>query len=367
MHAGAPTLGSNAIPGDVGGLHSAAKKLESAHGDLENLGRQIGAHKIAGWSGDAAKAFRAQIDQFPPALHSAAATFADVAGAISGFAGRLDWFQHEAIRIARELAQYRANLAELQRHEATVQQRIHETGQALRSGSILKALQDATRADLTKMGAALDHLDNSLHDTTGHIHDLERQASDNHAQYLRAVADCAHAIESHTHPVAGPHAHKSSAPPASYNALIAAATGFAGEIVAAGPVNAALAWATDRLGSKNWNQRCLAFCFQAYESGARFPLEGYFPNHHFTDSTSASECWDWVQGEKGAGGLMSIGATVPPPKGALVFFAGTPTHPAGHVVISLGNGKAISTDDRQGPGVHPDTLGNPPFSGWWLP
>jgi hypothetical protein len=60
-----------------------------------------------------------------------------------------------------------------------------------------------------------------------------------------------------------------------------------------------------------------------------------------------------------------------PPFGATVWWDGTPGYPDGHVAISLGDGTAISTTERQYTGVHIMSIAErnqtKPYAGWYMP
>jgi hypothetical protein len=101
--------------------------------------------------------------------------------------------------------------------------------------------------------------------------------------------------------------------------------------------DAAISWAQARTGSVEWDGECLRFVAEAYDAAGTDirPL---------ADTYSAKTYWYGYTGAK-------YGDTAPP-AGALVFWDADSYNEYGHVAISLGDGTAISTDERSYPGVH---------------
>lgn len=92
----------------------------------------------------------------------------------------------------------------------------------------------------------------------------------------------------------------------------------------------AIAWARGQLGSRSWGGRCEAFT----RTALGFP--GQYP--------SANAAWA-ASGEKHPGDFN-------PPAGVPVFWALTgPNAPYGHVALSIGGGKAISSSNEAGHAV----------------
>lgn len=67
------------------------------------------------------------------------------------------------------------------------------------------------------------------------------------------------------------------------------------------------------------------------------------------DSSSTVRFWDSYAGTKHP-------PSDNPPPGALVFWGATSSNPYGHVAISEGSGKAVSTLERSYSGVHEMTI-----------
>jgi uncharacterized protein YukE len=148
---------------------------------VQALAGQIAAIKIQGWTGTAATAFSGSLAEFPPPLHQAAQAFAQVGDAIRVFSGELHKFQDEAQRIATTLAHERADLAELQHHEATLKQRAGELEKNLETLTLnpIKMAENvyhgevnAARTGLTAAGVVMDDVHNKLAGTSGNIQRL---------------------------------------------------------------------------------------------------------------------------------------------------------------------------------------------------
>lgn len=90
---------------------------------------------------------------------------------------------------------------------------------------------------------------------------------------------------------------------------------------------AAIAWAEDEKGSTAWRGRCESFVRQALDFASVYP--------------SANEAW-YAAGDKHPGDFD-------PPAGVPVFWALTGKNASyGHVALSIGGGKAISSSDERG-------------------
>lgn len=90
---------------------------------------------------------------------------------------------------------------------------------------------------------------------------------------------------------------------------------------------AAIAWAEAEKGSTAWRGRCESFVRQALDFASVYP--------------SANEAW-YAAGDKHPGDFD-------PPAGVPVFWALTGKNaPYGHVALSIGGGKAISSSDERG-------------------
>lgn len=90
---------------------------------------------------------------------------------------------------------------------------------------------------------------------------------------------------------------------------------------------AAIEWAKAWKGSTAWSGRCESFVRQALDLGSVYP--------------SAKAAWE-AAGDKHPGDFY-------PPAGVPVFWALTgPNEPYGHVALSIGGGKAISSSDERG-------------------
>ena len=117
--------------------------------------------------------------------------------------------------------------------------------------------------------------------------------------------------------------------------------------------DAAIAWARPHLGTNDYAGYCLSFVYDAWKSAG-------------VDFGRAPSAAAWASGHRAQ--LTTSGT---PPKGALVFWWGTTAYPEGHVALSLGDGTAISTDERSFHSVHVMVIGDrsrtKPYAGWYLP
>jgi cell wall-associated NlpC family hydrolase len=101
----------------------------------------------------------------------------------------------------------------------------------------------------------------------------------------------------------------------------------------------AVAWAEDQMGSTEWDGWCLQFTSDAYsQAGVDISSE----------SSTTDSAIDFFNGYTGTKNPPSTN----PPVGALIFYNATADNSAGHVAISVGNGRAISSDERDNTGVH---------------
>jgi hypothetical protein len=107
--------------------------------------------------------------------------------------------------------------------------------------------------------------------------------------------------------------------------------------------NAATAWAEAQMGRTDYDGLCLQFVGDAYLNA------GIDIKTQAGDSSSAASYWDTYGGEKHP-------PSEDPPRGALVFWGATSSNPYGHVVISQGGGKAMSSMERSYYGVHDMTI-----------
>lgn len=119
----------------------------------------------------------------------------------------------------------------------------------------------------------------------------------------------------------------------------------------------AVAWALARQGDRSYDYWCLRFVVHAYSAAGR-PI----PSAEW-----AKQWWDQRPSAQRRGDLN-------PPKGALVFWSwvGTldgVTRDWGHVGISLGDGRVVSSKFRTGSGVHVFRLADARASylGWIMP
>lgn len=101
--------------------------------------------------------------------------------------------------------------------------------------------------------------------------------------------------------------------------------------------SAAISWAQAQTGSTAWDGLCLRFVTEAYDAaGINIRPLG--------DNYSAVRYWNSY-----AGARYTDAA---PPAGAVVFWDADSWNADGHVAISLGDGTAISSEERSTTGVH---------------
>jgi hypothetical protein len=100
-------------------------------------------------------------------------------------------------------------------------------------------------------------------------------------------------------------------------------------------VKSAVDFAQGLKGSGDYELRCLTFVAEAWEAGGNGSLRGYDNPEEFV--------------AKRGGELQQ---TYPPPAGAAVFWRADQYSSDGHVVLSLGDGTALSTKSADGDNVH---------------
>jgi cell wall-associated NlpC family hydrolase len=117
----------------------------------------------------------------------------------------------------------------------------------------------------------------------------------------------------------------------------------------------AVRWAGTKLGHQDWVNECLVFVAAAWRyAGIDIGTGGTAYNY-------------WKSNPRGYARSSSTNA----PVGALVFWGPTPGYPEGHVAISIGAGRAISTYERSTYPVHvlsiADRNRTHPYVGYLMP
>ncbi|MGH3941446.1 MAG: CHAP domain-containing protein [Pseudonocardiaceae bacterium] len=129
----------------------------------------------------------------------------------------------------------------------------------------------------------------------------------------------------------------------------APANQFTAGISTCDPQSTAIAWARSHLGTDKDSGYCQRFVRSAYlAAGVDIGLG---------DAAAYAEAH-----------RDKLNTTGTPPVGALVYWWGTPDNPYGHVVLSLGDGTAVSTSERSNNTVHilniDDRSASRPYAGW---
>jgi cell wall-associated NlpC family hydrolase len=120
----------------------------------------------------------------------------------------------------------------------------------------------------------------------------------------------------------------------------------------------AVAWAEDQLRSTQWDGECLQFVDDAYSQA------GVDIGSQSSSTYSAVNYWNGYSETKNP-------PSTNPPVGALIFYGATSANPDGHVAMSVGNGRAISSEERDNSGVHTFDIATRDASysdlGWIMP
>ena len=123
----------------------------------------------------------------------------------------------------------------------------------------------------------------------------------------------------------------------------------------------AIAWAQSQVGHTNYDGLCLKFVYDAYRLGAGVDTRGGMATN---GNTTAVDFWNHFP-------QLQHSRDANPPRGAFVFWAGHPGYPEGHVALSLGGQRVISTWERNVRGVHTfglaDRAGASNYLGWMMP
>ncbi|MEU6275498.1 putative T7SS-secreted protein [Streptomyces populi] len=178
-HPDYPHLGFDPVPGStetVGGLRGklkgCAKVLEETHGLVTRL--MDGSY----WKGDAAVAFREQLDggPLPLNLRNAARSIRKAAGQLDRWEGELDDFQRRAKRLEREAEEAQAAVDRAKDHAAKVGADSDPDGKG--------AGHDGARKELTRAKSAVDEAEDALRRIRGKARELADEHE--HRAQLRA-------------------------------------------------------------------------------------------------------------------------------------------------------------------------------------
>jgi hypothetical protein len=123
----------------------------------------------------------------------------------------------------------------------------------------------------------------------------------------------------------------------------------------------AVAWAQGQAGRTNYDLFCLKFVYDAYRLGAGVDTRGGMATNA---QTSAYDFWNHFPQLQHRGDAN-------PPVGAFVFWGPTSYNRDGHVALSLGGQRVISSWERNVLGVHTfglaDRAGAYNYLGWMMP
>jgi chromosome segregation ATPase len=189
MNAGYPTLGGEAIPGDIDGLAEIVRRLAEARSDVTRVQERVAANGLEEWTGDAADRFRTTLGRLPAELGRAAGAFDEAAGALRRFSGDLATLQNNA-------SHYAARLDELTEVASDTQGR-HDVAEADVASARQRASQASDPASLKVAGDALQaalsgwrQLAHELDEQQAEIATLRKQAQENREHYDEAVRRC---------------------------------------------------------------------------------------------------------------------------------------------------------------------------------
>ena len=139
-----PALGFDPAPGDAAALNSAAADVTGAGTVFSDASANVAELNSSAWTGDAADAFRAQLDDLPRDLDLAADSHRTAAKALSDYGSGLVARQRRAADLESRAADRR------RREQAAVAEVNRLAGQSAPSGSAeftrLKSQYDAARS-----------------------------------------------------------------------------------------------------------------------------------------------------------------------------------------------------------------------------
>lgn len=178
-----PALGFDPAPGDPTALAAAARDVSGAATVLGDASANVTRLNSAGWTGEAADAFRTQLKDLPRDLDLAARSHRTAAQALSGFGEELATRQRRA-------AELETRAAELRRREAAAVADVNRiAAQTAPAGSPefarLKDRYDTARSTATTLGSDLQEVIGQARA----LHGEHRSAASATAGRIRDVAD----------------------------------------------------------------------------------------------------------------------------------------------------------------------------------
>ena len=196
MYAGGATLGSDAIPGDVGTVNSIAGQLDAAASNVDTIRSRISSQGLHGsWSGRAANAFESTLGQLPGELDKLSSSFGAAKTALTAFAGSLEQAQAEANWLATRIEQEEGAMRDAQTRHDSAKNDLTNAEQAHANATDPISKASAQRAvDQARTAAA--NAQASLDDCSSQIAGLRRRADTNRARYEDAVRACCSALDS---------------------------------------------------------------------------------------------------------------------------------------------------------------------------
>jgi uncharacterized protein YukE len=384
------------IPGNPGDLEALAAQLRTAAGTVQTVKAGV-ADDLSDWTGTAATAFRAVMEQFVPGFQRADAALDYGSTAVSRFAAQLEVCQQTAAQYGREIDAAQEALDNASARLAAAEHAVEREVLTAASNPLhaFSGAVDVARAEYDTVNSLVDRC-------TLDLREWLSKASSNYGVYEDAVRTCASAISdlvtgtnSNIYVRNGDiHIQAIGDGTLSLAALNTTLSADMQAWAAANPstnAESAIVWATKQSNwslHDNWDGLCLSFVTAAY--GGVHPTVSDSLNAAFyaTGDEYPDNFWDNLKpgaGERypptgtwasidAANAHLTGPASGSPPAGAFVFFQ-SPGYRA-HVVLSLGDGKLVSTPDGWGDQngykgvVHRETMSDHPAStyiGWWLP
>jgi uncharacterized protein YukE len=199
MLAGGSILGADAIPGDVGGLEGLAGQLSTTAADVQSIQSRISSEGLAGsWSGHAADAFRAALNDLPAELEklhgsfgAAAQVLRSYSSSLGEFQGRADWYAEQIEHTEGELR------GAQQRHSAAQSDYTAATHAYVSAGDpITKA---SAQQSLDHAGASAARAAGEVDEISGRISSLRTAAHANRREFEVAASACCSGLDSASH------------------------------------------------------------------------------------------------------------------------------------------------------------------------
>lgn len=184
-------LGVDAIPGDPAALEALVARLRASAGHVEGIRARVSRDGLGGsWSGSAADAFRASLDDLPGELDKLHASYSAAGDSIAGYTRIVADLQGRARWLAGQIVDTESELEATQARHATAQSEMH-TALARHAAAADPLSKGAAQTDLDRATAAAAAAQAAREECAARISSLQSAASLNREQLDRAASVCA--------------------------------------------------------------------------------------------------------------------------------------------------------------------------------